>query len=309
MGKLAPVNWAAVDTLANQGLRHLGLVGEPTLVVGLAESSLVLAWRLAVALGSAADVMFTTREHRSLGACRRFKEPHSHAPFHVIGIDKARRYEHVVIMEDEVTTGTTLANLIEAISDTSDRFTVLALKDFRATADKESWKRAFQGTGLEVRLVELPSREIDLAAVTAEPTPEGGPLFNPFGRSRERFRDAFDELSAAWTRHKPATIYAVGECLDVPLAFLGTLARKDRPRLRHVTRSPWIVDGSAIHTRLDFSGAPQTAPHYVYNWVKPDPPRAAVVCESANSAVGDRVAAFLKSSGCQVFQVEVATGD
>jgi hypothetical protein len=309
MGKLAPVHWGAVQTLARLGLESLGRVEGRALVVGLTESSLIMAWGLAAALGNCADLTFTTREHRSFRSCRRFKEPHSHGPFHMIALDEARSYRHVVIMEDEITSGTTLMNLIVALAGVSQRFTVLALRDYREAVHRESWRKGFEGAALDVKVVELAGRKIRVNALQAGEADNGATRLNPFGRSPSHFRKAFVELSANWDRYRPGTIYAVGECLDVPLAFLTTLPLKDRPRLRHVTRSPWLVDGGAIRSRVDISGGRQTAAHYAYNWVKPDPARTVVVVESANRVVGDGMTAFLKSRGCDVTQVEVLTGD
>jgi hypothetical protein len=117
----------------------------PILVVGLAETAVCLGqtvhreWR---ALTGRNDIFFihSTRQHVDHPLLCRFEEPHSHAPAHLIYRPAVRGFaepKSLVLVDDEVSTGTTLANLAAALVDCwpgVERIAIASLTDWSGGA-------------------------------------------------------------------------------------------------------------------------------------------------------------------------------
>ena len=94
---------------------------EPVLVVGLAETAVGLGHGLFEELhlrGLRGGFLHSTRQAIDAPLLGRFEEPHSHASAHLVyrpaGIDLAA-VRSLVLVDDEVSTGTTLVNLAQAL--------------------------------------------------------------------------------------------------------------------------------------------------------------------------------------------------
>ncbi len=287
IGKLGPLDPEALDRFVAIASPRLPRPRGPVLVIGLTESSLVLAWWLAKRLPEA-TLAFSSREGAGRPSARSFKEPHSHAPDHSL-IIPPRRFGEVVIVEDEITTGTTLKNLILSLGDLCDHFVILTLSDLREGENAGLLEK--DEKGLFVSVIDLSlsgeakENDFDLRAPSeAKKTP-----FNPFGRSESTFLSVLGGLRRI---EDLGCIYAIGECLDLPLAFHDEKAVP----IHHVTRSPWLVDGEAILGRLELEGNPR---HFLYNWQKPNPPVAAIVGNESTADIAEALRCFLASNGIQ----------
>jgi hypothetical protein len=93
----------------------------PILVIGLAETAVCLGQSVheeLVRLGRDAAFVHSTRQRGDHPLLCRFDEPHSHAASHLIyrprGVDLGA-IRSLVLVDDEVSTGTTLANLAQAL--------------------------------------------------------------------------------------------------------------------------------------------------------------------------------------------------
>lgn len=97
-----------------------------SLVIGFAETATALGCSVAVHLHS--DFITTTREVFS-GDFLYFSEEHSHAPEQKILKIPFENYDHIIIVDDEITTGKTISNLISVISEKFPgiKFSVLTL--------------------------------------------------------------------------------------------------------------------------------------------------------------------------------------
>lgn len=281
----------------------------------MAESALLLAWflaeRLEEGLGGEGrvDLCFTTRERRPAssgrGAARRaFLEPHSHGPVHTLVPPPGRSYARVVIVEDELTTGATLGNLLYEIQDISPRCHVVTLADGRPQESRERLRKQMRASaGVELSVADLSMIEDEPAPATRND--RSTTTQNPFGRPRAVMDGAVEELGRRWLALRPECLYAIGECVDVAMALWGSLQREKRPVFRHVTRSPWLVDGAAITSRLDLC-APPVPRHFLYNWAREAPSRRALlVGERSTAPVARRLRRFLRSRGVEAVSFEV----
>lgn len=313
IGKVSPLDADALHKIAALATSSLPPHPGPTLVVGMTESALLLSWfiaeRLAAPPGGEVDLHFTTREHRHTrpseadgDVCRTFLEPHSHGPVHSLALPTGHAYPRAVIVEDELTTGATLRNLLLAIRDVSPRHHVVTLSDGRPPESRERLREEMSASGVELSVVDL-SRAGD--APPPGPNGHAPTIRNPFGRTAAVMDGVVEDLWRRWHSSRPGCLYAIGECVDVAMAFWESLPPEERPAFRHVTRSPWLVDGEAITSRLDLH-APPVPSHFLYNWAEESPPaHALLVGEHATAPVAESLRGFLRSRGVEAEAIEV----
>jgi hypothetical protein len=122
LGRHLPVRPSAMRSAARElaGLIPADLPG-PMLVIGLAETAVCLGQSVheeLVRLGREAAFVHSTRQEGGHPLLCRFDEPHSHAASHLIyrprNVDLGA-VRSLVLVDDEVSTGTTLANLARAL--------------------------------------------------------------------------------------------------------------------------------------------------------------------------------------------------
>ena len=149
IGKLGPLDCARLDQIGQLARAALPDLPEPTLVVGMTESSLLLAFWMALWQQKPVDLRFTSRKIRGGGAHRlEFREPHSHGPQHYLALETGARYAQIVVIEDELTTGATLRNLILALEGVSSRVFVATLRDLRPPDLHDDLKRELAARGV-----------------------------------------------------------------------------------------------------------------------------------------------------------------
>ena len=310
IGKIAPLDAGALREIADLAVEALRPEEQgPTLLVGMAESALLLSWALAARMGGNAELRFTTREDRGTANGRAFLEPHSHGPVHALALPPGRSYTRVVVVEDELTSGATLRNLLLAIRDVAPLCRVITLSDRRPPAARRRLRAEMSGLGVDLSVVDL--------SVGANDAPGYAPRVgagaylrtpsrkNPFGRCPAVFEGA---IEAVWRRCdglRPGILYAVGECVDVALAVWEALPARERPLFRHVTRSPWLVDDAVVKNRIILR-VPGVADHFLYNREEFVPSSAVIVGESSTAQVAAKLSKLLASRGTEAATVEVA---
>lgn len=305
IGKLAALDARALHALAHRARHALPPMPELTLAIGMTESSLLLSWFVAWHQQPPVDLRFTTRERRGGSAGRTFSEPHSHGPQHFLSLDPARAYDTILVIEDELTTGATLGNLIRAVRDIASRVWVLTLRDLRPPHLRAALQDEMERDGVRLEVLDLSALASSCALqvlVAEEPPP---PSFNPFGRADAVRAQALQSLRDEWASFGPCDLYLIGECVDIALEFWGCLPPSERPEIRQVTRSPWLVDGAAVRTRQVFEGHASASRYFLYNWQPPSSGRALFIGEAATRGIGEQLARFLGEAGVQSRGIEV----
>lgn len=253
----------------------------PVMVIGLAETAICLGqmlheeWR---AESHRDDVGFlhSTRQRIDAPMLCRFEEPHSHASAHlvyrpqIVGMDAPRT---LVVVDDEISTGTTLRNLTEALVGqwpSVERIVVATLTDWST------------GSGWQDRMprptdiVSLLSGRLDWtpgAMRTADPVFEAqagslGSMTDHANYGRLGLREPVDVLPATpvpdGTRR--LRIIGTGEFTYLPFRLAERLEAEGRDVVVQATsRSPARL-GAAMATKLQFNDNYETGvANYLYN--------------------------------------------
>jgi hypothetical protein len=278
---------------------------EPMLVIGLAETAVCLGQSVGeelVRLGRDAAFVHSTRQQGDHPLLCRFDEPHSHAASHLIyrprGIDLAA-IRSLVLVDDEVSTGTTLANLSQALVAALpgvERIAIASLTDWSGGSD---WLARLPRPATSVSLLAGSLRwQPGPAPVDAEasPLPAGA-----FGTMPE---PDFGRLGAAgpFALPDPPTlppgaalrIIGTGEFTYPPFLLAERLEQQGHDVLvQAASRSPVRVGGpiaSALRFRDNYGAG---VANYLYN-AAPGEGRRAILCHETppGSVDPDLVAAL-----------------
>jgi orotate phosphoribosyltransferase len=302
IGKLGPVDSEALNQIGQLTRFALPNLPEPTLVIGMTESSLLLAFFMALWQQKPVDLRFTSRKVRKEEGNRAFREPHSHGPEHFLALEEGRTYSQIIIIEDELTTGATLRNLILAIADVSTRIFVATLRDLRPENLRIELQSEMQATGIELEVLSLETVTWNSSAEIAPICP----TFNPFGRRESDRAEGFENLRRSYYEFMPDAIYMIGECVDIALQFWLNLPPAERPELRQITRSPWVIEGQTLRHAQCFPGDGTGSRYFIYNFEPPKNGRALWIGEVSNVAVGEQFGEFLSAQGIASVGIEVA---
>jgi hypothetical protein len=275
---------------------------EPILVVGLAETAVCLAQGIFEELangGARGWFIHSTRQRANRPLLCSFVEPHSHAARHLIhapgpelGIEAARS---LVLVDDEVSTGTTLVNLAGALAAKlphCEQVLAATLTDWSGGA---AW---LDSMPLPSRCVSLLSGSLswtgDEAAAGPEPRRRHGlgriRAGAPFGRlgigSPRPF--ALPEGSEVVPRQPSALrILGTGEFTYPPFLLAEQLEALGHDVVVHATTRSPIRPGGPIRSVLCFAdNYGSGVPNYLYNVNPAAEERATIVChETAMGSV------------------------
>ncbi|WP_243711260.1 phosphoribosyltransferase family protein [Actinomadura sp. KC216] len=136
-------------------------------VLGYAETATALGHSVADALGGAYYLHSTRRPVKGFATYGGFEEEHSHATSHLLLPADPERLDRdvpVVLVDDELSTGRTVLNTIEALHAVRprSRYVVAALVDLRGPADKARMDALADRLGTHIDAVALAAGEVEL---------------------------------------------------------------------------------------------------------------------------------------------------
>ncbi len=289
----------------------------PVLVIGMAETAICLGQgvheEMLKRFGRAGILyLHSTRQvldHRVL--CR-FEEPHSHASSHIVYrpdlLDNSfANPRSLVIVDDEISTGTTIRNLAEAMISclpSIERTVAVTLTDWSLGSEWVS------GISRSCEVVSLLSGSLQMESTskimaqnkvfdTAAPALGSMKLHHNFGRlGRSDIADECDNL--ANTLSLPAgakvRVLGTGEFTYPSFRIAERLEMMGHDVvMQSTTRSP-VQTGDVICHKLIFTDNYGTSvPNYVYN-VDPDEPRMTVIChETPAGSIDTELIALLNA--------------
>ena len=123
LGKHIPVSPKKMRATYNNlaGLINPDIINDDLLVIGLAETATGLGWGVFEALKAQSKFyIHTTRVKLKTKQLIQFEESHSHSTEQYLYYPKTTKFnktiiDHIIIIDDEITTGNTIGNLITGI--------------------------------------------------------------------------------------------------------------------------------------------------------------------------------------------------
>ncbi len=288
----------AAPSLMRQSMRDLAAqvpsdLPGPVLVVGLAETAICLGQGVYEELGRRPgwDCLYvhSTRQKVDAALLCRFEEPHSHASAHLIYRPERFKLEAVrslVLVDDEISTGTTLANLAGALAEhlpSLERIVAASLTDWSAGRDwLDRMPRPASSASLLSGRMSWQSNGAALdieASAFASTAPKLGTLdqrrnFGRLGWRGEPLPLPDPQLPAG----APLRVVGTGEFTYPAFLLAERLEQAGHDVVMHsTTRSP-ALPGGAIRHVLDFRDnyAPDIA-NFLYN-CEPASPRLSLIC-------------------------------
>ncbi|MEN2749117.1 phosphoribosyltransferase domain-containing protein [Sphingomonas sp. T9W2] len=253
----------------------------PVMVVGLAETAVCLGQTLHEELRAATardDIYFvhSTRQRLDHPLLCRFEEPHSHASAHLIYRPNLVSPRSLILVDDEISTGTTLVNLAEALIGawpSVEAILVATLTDWSAGRD---WRTRMPRSATTVSLLRGRLEWIQGTRTTCDATFDTvatslGQMaaHRNFGRLGIVAPLAPQPTTALPDITAPLRIVGTGEFTYLPFRLAETLVEAGHDVVVQATsRSPARL-GAAMKNKLCFSDNYGTGvPNYLYNAVR-----------------------------------------
>jgi plasmid stabilization system protein ParE len=285
----------------------------PVLVVGLAETAVGLGHGLFEELhgrGLQGGFLHSTRQAVEAPLLGRFEEPHSHASAHLLyrpaGIDLAA-VRSLVLVDDEVSTGTTLVNLARALAPAlpcCEGIVTAALTDWSGSSgwlERMPWPARCVSL-LGGRLDWAPDAAaaaddaFEAAAAALGSLPSGG----PFGRLgiTDPARFALPDVDALQLPPGSAVrIVGTGEFTHPPFLLAERLEQAGHDVVVQATsRSPVRLGGAIGHALAFSDNYGSGIGNFLYN-ADPAEERSSLVChESPPGSIDPALAAALRAA-------------
>tara|TARA_R110000851_G_scaffold333407_2_gene512784 strand:+ start:14218 stop:15375 length:1158 start_codon:yes stop_codon:yes gene_type:complete len=297
LGKHIPVRPSVMDGIHAELAERISLYGSTAYVVGMAETAVGLGAGVARHLAASCSncVFHHTTRFLVPNPWVRIREAHSHADtMHMAALNDGPRHivseaEDLVLVDDEVTTGRTLAQLAESLLAQPElamvkRLHIVSIASWLAPADREALLNRIPDTIQDVRFVQLMAGQFRFTPspdYQAQLPMEVDTAFCPVLLDREtgapRVPIESEGLygvvaTSAAAEHaliptaQPVAIFGMGEFLDLPFRLALSLEQRGADVLfQSSTRSP-IALGDCIESWLEHPapGAPEKR-HFLYN--------------------------------------------
>ncbi|WFU14428.1 phosphoribosyltransferase domain-containing protein [Bradyrhizobium sp. CB3481] len=250
----------------------------PVMVIGLAEAAVCLGHMVHEELcqrTGRADIHFlhSTRQQLDHPLLCRFEEPHSHAAAHLIYRPALPSPRALVIVDDEVSTGRTLCNLAEALTDAWPGIEAIVVATLTDWSVGRGWQARMPRP---TKLAALLSGRLEWtqgAAIAADPNfaTAAGSLgrmitHHNFGRLGLKAPIAPSPAGTLPAVRGPLRIVGTGEFAYPPFRLAEQLAEAGHDVVvQATTRSPACL-GVAMAAKLRFADNYGTGvPNYLYN--------------------------------------------
>ena len=303
-----------------KSLRFKKVLPDKTVFIGMAETATGLGHSVFQHFEEAAYIHTTREEIIGMTPSFVFEEEHSHATSHKVYAPSGMLEEAdtIVLIDDEISTGNTLLNLVCALDDQfpGKNYASLSILDWRNESQKEKMEKMAADRGISLTVLSLLAGQFELVHSIAPEEPElvslsgigsrlpnvelSGeklPVGSKTGQQYISYTGRFgitskeqDEIGG-WAEsaakqvkaasHK-ALVIGVGENMYLPLRF--ALALGGNPLVQTTTRSPIFAsetDGYPIKEKAKFKlpDAEETS-QFIYNLNKLDIDQIYLLAES-----------------------------
>jgi orotate phosphoribosyltransferase len=150
---------------AKKAMKEPYEVKENICVLGFAETATGLGMAVASAIKGAYYLTTTREDILDIKSLLNFEEEHSHATTHkcfVVDKDKVVDADRIILVDDEITTGKSMVNIIENLEETTNvkKYTVLSILDWRGKEHKELFDKVCKERSIQIEVVSLISGNI-----------------------------------------------------------------------------------------------------------------------------------------------------
>ena len=262
LGKHIPVSPKKMRATYNNlaGLINPDIINDDLLVIGLAETATGLGWGVFEALKAQSKIyIHTTRVKLNQKQLVQFEESHSHSTEQYLYYPKTTKFnktiiDHIIIIDDEITTGNTIGNLITSIKIKfpNCKFSILTLlnwknyiKHYKIYAFKEG---KFSLKENILKKDEFMQLDLDVKKVLIKE------LANGYGRLGAfvfpKIKDS--EISQInKIKNKSILLLGTGEFMHYPFVLSKYFDDSNKIKIQSTTRSP-VELGGAIKSKLYF---------------------------------------------------------
>ena len=118
-------------------------INQKTLVIGFAETATALGMSVAASIRNATYVTTTRENIQEEKECFTFEEEHSHATTHKLYFNNFNDFDQIILVDDELTTGKSMLNLIEKLSNITGikNYSIFSILDWRSEDNKVEFHR------------------------------------------------------------------------------------------------------------------------------------------------------------------------
>lgn len=133
-----------------------------TLVIGFAETATGLGMSLAASIRNCTYVTTTRETIFDKNTVFTFEEEHSHATTHKLYFSDFDKFDQIFLVDDEITTGKSMLNIIKAINQVSNikEFSIFSLLDWRNSDDKKGYEELQEKLNISIHNYSLISGTI-----------------------------------------------------------------------------------------------------------------------------------------------------
>lgn len=176
------IDYAVIPSLFASAKRRKILLPNATVVIGMGETATALGCAAASAFENGYLIHSTREEIAVADEPLAFEEEHSHAVAHYLYLSRSRRFDHAILVDDEMTSGKTFANMIRRLHAVHgiSAFTVAVILDWRSTEDRERFVQLEKELNICIRTVSLIAGRCDARfdpnGGLAPQSPETAPL-------------------------------------------------------------------------------------------------------------------------------------
>lgn len=301
-------------------LQFKEILPKKTVFIGMAETATGLGHSVFQHFDEAAYIHTTREEIIGMTPSFVFEEEHSHATSHKVYAPSGmlEDADTIVLIDDEISTGNTLLNLVCALDDQfpGKNYASLSILDWRNDSQKEKMEKMAADRKINLTVLSLMAGHFELVHSSAPEEPEqavltgGGsripdielagerlsvgsktrqhyiPYTGRFGISSKQQDEigAWAEAAAKQVKStsQQALVIGVGENMYLPLRF--ALALDGNPLVQTTTRSPIFASETAGYpikekAKFELPDAEETS-QFIYNLNKLDIDRIYLLAES-----------------------------
>lgn len=151
----------------NEAMNLAYRTNEKLVVLGFAETATGLGMAVASAIENSYYITTTREDIKGIKSFLKFEEEHSHATTHKCfpeDIYKLREADRIILVDDEITTGKSMLNIIKELKKTTGvrKYEILTILDWRNLENRNLYKDFIRKNKVEIEVRALISGDIEI---------------------------------------------------------------------------------------------------------------------------------------------------